>query len=143
MEGWQERALTPMSAVEWGDYLLAIEFVLPAFIEGVLKAYQLSETGVTAPKGEIITDERGGPIRLGAGEGVAQAAGFYPERPARSLRAFPSNPTIPQISAAKPPNKPKISSLDAQFPFFVYSIRLKASSYQSADSWLTAVPTGR
>jgi len=60
-----------MSAVEWGDYLLAIEFVSPAFIEGVLKAYQLSETGVTAPKGKIITDERGRPIRLGAGEGVA------------------------------------------------------------------------
>ncbi len=43
----------------------------------------MAETGVTTPRGKIITDEEGKPIRLGAGEGVAQAAGFRPERLAR------------------------------------------------------------
>jgi len=55
----------------------------PAFIEAVLKAYRMSETGVTTPRGKIITDEKGKPIRLSAAEGVAQAAGFRPERLAR------------------------------------------------------------
>ena len=43
----------------------------------------MSETGVTTPRGKVITDEQGKPIRLGAGEGIAQAAGFRPERLAR------------------------------------------------------------
>ena len=43
----------------------------------------MSETGVTTPRGKIITDEQGKPIRLGAGAGIAQAAGFRPERLAR------------------------------------------------------------
>jgi hypothetical protein len=43
----------------------------------------MSETGVTTPRGKAITDEQGKPIRLEAGEGVAQAAGFRPERLAR------------------------------------------------------------
>ena len=61
----------------------AMEFASPAFIEAVLKAYRMSETGVTTPRGKIITDEQGKPIRLSAGEGFAQAAGFRPERMAR------------------------------------------------------------
>jgi hypothetical protein len=72
-----------MSAVEREDYLRFLEFASPAFIDAVLKAYRMSETGVTTPKGRIITDEQGKPIRLEAGEGVAQAIGFRPERPAR------------------------------------------------------------
>ena len=40
----------------------------------------MSETGVTTPRGKMITDEQGKPIRLEAGEGVSQAAGFRPER---------------------------------------------------------------
>jgi hypothetical protein len=43
----------------------------------------MSETGVTTPRGKIVTDEQGKPIRLEAGEGVAQAAGFRAERLAR------------------------------------------------------------
>jgi ribosomal protein S15P/S13E len=65
------------------DYLRAMEFALPAFIEAVLRAHRMSETGATTPRGKIITDEQGKPIRLGAGEGIAQAAGFRPERLAR------------------------------------------------------------
>jgi ribosomal protein S15P/S13E len=73
----------PMSAAEREDYLRALEFASPAFIEAVLKAYRMSETGVTTPRGKVITVEQGKPIRLGAGEGIAQAAGFRPERLAR------------------------------------------------------------
>jgi ribosomal protein S15P/S13E len=61
----------------------ALEFGSPAFIEAILKAYRMSAIGVTTPKGKGITDEQGKPIRLGAGEGIAQAAGFRPERLAR------------------------------------------------------------
>ena len=81
--GLARKALNAMSAVEREDYLRALEFASPAFIEAVLKAYRMSETGVTTPRGKIITDEQGKPIRLGAGEGIAQAAGFRPERLAR------------------------------------------------------------
>ena len=81
--GMAKKALNAMSAVERENYLRALEFASPAFIEAVLKAYRMSETGVTTPRGKIITDEQGKPIRLEAGEGVAQAAGFRPERLAR------------------------------------------------------------
>jgi ribosomal protein S15P/S13E len=60
-----------------------LEFGSLAFIEAVLKAYRMSDAGVTTPRGKIITSEQGRPIRLEAGEGVAQAAGFRPERLAR------------------------------------------------------------
>jgi len=82
MEEWQ-KALNAMSAVERENYLRAFEFASPAFIEAIIKAYRMSEAGVTTPRGKIITDEKGKPIRLGVGEGIAQAAGFRPERLAR------------------------------------------------------------
>ena len=78
--GLARKSLNAMSAVEREDYLRAMEFASPAFIEAVLKAYRMSETGVTTPKGKVVTDEQGKPIRLGPGEGIAQAAGFRPER---------------------------------------------------------------
>jgi hypothetical protein len=81
--GLTRKTLNSMNATEREDYLRAIEFASPAFVEAVLKAYRMSETGVTTPRDKIITDEQGKPIRLGAREGVAQAAGFRPERLAR------------------------------------------------------------
>jgi ribosomal protein S15P/S13E len=81
--GMFKKGLNAMSAVEREDYLRAMEFVLPAFIEAVLKAYRMSETGVTTPRGKVITDEQGKPILLGAGEGITQAVGFRPERLAK------------------------------------------------------------
>ena len=75
-----------MSAVEREDYLRALNFALPEFIEAALKAYRMSHAGVTTPRGKVITDEQGKPIRLGAGEGIAQSAGFRPERLARVTR---------------------------------------------------------
>jgi hypothetical protein len=81
--GMAKKALNAMSAAERDDYLRAAEFASPAFIEAVLKAHRMSDVGVTTPRGKIITDERGKPIRLETGEGIAQAAGFRPERLAR------------------------------------------------------------
>jgi hypothetical protein len=78
--GMARKALNSMSAVEREDYLRALEFASPAFIEAALKALRMTEKGVTTPRGKIITDEQGKPIRLGTGEGIAQAAGFRPER---------------------------------------------------------------
>jgi len=78
--GMARKALNSMSAVEREDDLRALEFASPAFIEAILKAYRMSEMGATTPRGKIITDEEGKPIRLGTGEGIAQAAGFRPER---------------------------------------------------------------
>ena len=78
--GLARKGLNAMSAVERENYLRALEFASPAFIEAVLKGYRMAEAGVTTPRGKIITDEQGKPIRLGAGEGIAQAAGFRPER---------------------------------------------------------------
>lgn len=79
-EGMARKALNSMSAVEREDYLRALEFASPAFIEAALKGYRMAEAGVTTARGKIITDEQGKPIRLGTGEGIAQAAGFRPER---------------------------------------------------------------
>jgi hypothetical protein len=81
--GLARKSLNAMSAVEREDYLRAAEFASPAFIEAVLKAYRMSGTGATTPRGKVITDEQGKPILLGAGEGIAQAADFRPERLAR------------------------------------------------------------
>jgi len=81
--GLARKSLNAISAVEREDYLRAMEFASPAFVEAVLKAFRMTETGVTTPRGKIITDEQGRPIRLGAGEGIGQAAGFRPERLAR------------------------------------------------------------
>ena len=36
--------------------------------------------GATTPRGKILTDEQGKPIRLETGEATAQAIGFRPER---------------------------------------------------------------
>ena len=40
----------------------------------------MSETGVTTPRGKVITDEQGKPIRLEAGVGIAQASGLGAEK---------------------------------------------------------------
>jgi hypothetical protein len=69
--GLARKSLNAMSAVEREDYLRAMEFASPAFIEAILKAYRMNETGATTPRGKIMTDEQGKPVRLGAGEGVA------------------------------------------------------------------------
>jgi hypothetical protein len=77
------KAVNAMNAAERQDYLRALEFASPSFIEAVLKAYRMADWGATTPRGKVLTDEDGKPIRLGTGEAIAQAAGFRPERLAR------------------------------------------------------------
>ena len=72
-----------MSGIEREDYLRGREFAFPAFIESVMKTQRMSEAGVTAPRGKIIRDEKGKPICLKAGEGIAQVAGSRSARHAR------------------------------------------------------------
>jgi len=67
-------------AVKRDDYLRALEFASPSFMEGILKAYRMTDQGAMTPKGKIMTDEKGKPIKLRAGEATAQAVGFRPER---------------------------------------------------------------
>ena len=62
------------------DTLRAIEFASPAFLEAVLKAYRMAEQGATTPRGKIMTDQQGKPIRLETSEAVTQAIGFRPQR---------------------------------------------------------------
>lgn len=81
--GLSRKALNSMSALEREDRLRALEFASPSFMEAILNAYRMTEQGATTPRGKIITDERGRPIRLEVGEGIAQAAGFRPEGLAR------------------------------------------------------------
>jgi hypothetical protein len=62
------------------DYLRAVEFASPAFIENVLKAMRMTTIGATTPGGKIMFDEKGKPIKETTGEAAAQMLGFRPER---------------------------------------------------------------
>ena len=72
-----------MNAAERDDYLRALEFASPSFLESIQKAYWMAERGATTPSGKVLTDEQGNPIRLSGGEAAAQAMGFRPERMAQ------------------------------------------------------------
>ena len=84
--GMGRKALNAMNAAEREDYFRALEFASPSFMEAVLKAYRMADQGATTPRGKILTDEQGKPIRLDIGESIAQAAGLRPERLARNSR---------------------------------------------------------
>ncbi len=57
-----------------------MEFASPAFLENMLKAARMTTQGATTPSGKLLFDEKGRPIRETAGEAIAQAVGFRPER---------------------------------------------------------------
>jgi hypothetical protein len=78
--GLGKKALNSMNAVERDDYLRALEFASPSFLESILKAYRMMEQGPTTPIGKLLTDEQGKPIRLSVGEATVQAMGFRSER---------------------------------------------------------------
>jgi hypothetical protein len=61
------------------DYLRAVEFASPVFIETMLKAMRMVGQGGTTPAGKILFDAHGRPIKETPGEGVARAAGFRPK----------------------------------------------------------------
>ena len=48
-----------------------------------MKAYRMEEKGATTPKGKILTDEQGRPIKLSPAEAAAQVMGFRPQRMAQ------------------------------------------------------------
>ncbi len=75
-----QKFVNAKDALERDDTLRAIEFASPAFLESALKAYRMAEVGATTPKGKIMTDEKGKPIRLDTGEAITQGIGFRPER---------------------------------------------------------------
>jgi hypothetical protein len=62
------------------DYLRAVEFASPAFIENILKAIRMNTMGATTPTGKVLYDAKGRPIKETAGEAAAQVMGFRPER---------------------------------------------------------------
>jgi hypothetical protein len=78
--GLGKKALNAMNAAERDDYLRALEFASPSFLESILKAYRMADRGATTPAGKVLTDEQGNPIRLSGGWAAAQAIGFRPER---------------------------------------------------------------
>lgn len=75
-----QKFVNAKNALERDDTLRAIEFASPAFLQAVLKAYRMAEVGATNPRGKIMTDEKGKPIRLETSEAVTQAIGFRPQR---------------------------------------------------------------
>jgi hypothetical protein len=85
--GPARKGIKAISAAERGDYFRALRFASPAFIEAVLKAYRLTETGDHA-QGEFL-DRRGGEAGPpGGGRGGGQAAGFRPETLARAAGEY-------------------------------------------------------
>ena len=78
--GMLQKFVNAKDAMERDDTLRAIEFASPAFLEAALKAYRMGTQGATTPKGKIMTDEQGKPIRLETGEAVTQGIGFRPQR---------------------------------------------------------------
>jgi len=82
--GMAKKAVNTYEAVSRNDYLRAIEFASPTFIENLLKAQRMTTMGATTPKGKVITDEHGNPIKETGGEATAQVMGFRPERIARA-----------------------------------------------------------
>jgi hypothetical protein len=85
--GLGKKGLNAMSAAEREDYLRALEFASPAFIEAALKAYRTADRGATTARGKVLTDEQGKPIQLGTGEAIAQAA----VSARRDWRRFPAS----------------------------------------------------
>ena len=84
--GMGRKALNAMNAAEREDYFRALEFASPSFMEAVLKAYRMADQGATTPRGKILTDEQGKPIRLGYRRIDRPSRGLPPERLARNSR---------------------------------------------------------
>jgi hypothetical protein len=55
--GLAKKGMNAMSAVEREDYLRALEFASPTFIEAALKAVRMADKGATTPRGSVLTDE--------------------------------------------------------------------------------------
>jgi hypothetical protein len=73
--GLGKKALNAMNAAERDDHLRAQEFASPSFRESIMKAYRMAEQGATTPRGKLLTNEQGKPIRLTGRKATAQAMG--------------------------------------------------------------------
>ena len=62
--GLGKKGLNAMNAAERQDYLRALEFASPSFLEAALKAVRMADQGATTARGKVLTDEQGKPIRL-------------------------------------------------------------------------------
>ncbi len=79
--GLWKKFVNSKDAMERDNTHRAMEFASPSFMEAILKAYRMADQGATPPpKGKVLTDEQGKPIKLETGEAIAQAAGIRPER---------------------------------------------------------------
>lgn len=78
--GLSKKMLNSWDSVGREDYLRAVEFASPAFIENVLKSVRMTTIGATTPHGNAMGDVKGQPIKETTGEAIAQAMGFRPER---------------------------------------------------------------
>ena len=65
-----------------GDWMRGLETLSPLFLENPLKAVRMATRGATTPAGKVMFDAKGRPIKLTAGETLAQAAGLRPARTA-------------------------------------------------------------
>lgn len=78
--GLARKALNSYESAEREQYLRALEFASPVFLESMFKAYRTFDEGARTPHGKVLFDDRGKPIRATAGEAIAQTAGFRPAR---------------------------------------------------------------
>ncbi|MCZ7406267.1 MAG: PLxRFG domain-containing protein, partial [Candidatus Methanoperedens sp.] len=77
--GLAKKAANAYQSVGRGDYLRAVEYASPIFLENLLKAVRMSTVGATTPTGRILYDEKGQPIKMTGREAAAQMMSFRPE----------------------------------------------------------------
>jgi hypothetical protein len=81
--GLAQQMVNAWGSVGREDYLRAVEFASPAFIQNILKAQRMTSIGATTPQGKVLFDAQGQPIKETTGEGFAQVLSFRPERIAK------------------------------------------------------------
>ena len=81
--GLTRKMANAWESVGRGEYLRAVEFASPIFIENMLKASRMATIGATTPQGKVLFDAKGQPIKETTGEAFAQVLSFRPERIAK------------------------------------------------------------
>jgi hypothetical protein len=86
--GLGQKASSAFQSASTGDYLRAFEFASPVMIENILKATRMSTMGATTPRGKVIYDMSGKPIKETTGEAIGQVMGFRPETVAKKSEEY-------------------------------------------------------
>ena len=84
--GLADKATRGFNLFMRGDWARGLETLSPLFLENPLKAVRMATRGATTPSGKVMFDAQGGPIKLTAGETLAQAVGIRPARTAEISR---------------------------------------------------------